>query len=418
MPTDTGAASLFALPFLLLIPAAIAGLTLLNAGLTRSRNTAQLLVASLCAASVAMLVYVAIGFSFAGFGSAGYAVHAGGREWNLLGNGRLFARSLNFDGSIGPMVLLLQMFSVGLAAIIPVASGAERWRIAAVCASTALLAGIIYPVFQHWAAPDGWLGQLGFLDAGGAGSVQALGGISALCIAWLVGARQGKFTSEGIPTAMPGHSATLVLFGCLLSLVGWFGLNLGGAALFDPHSGGVLVLAAINTVLAAAAGAIAALVGTRVRFGKPDASLTANGWVAGLVAISASAPYVKPAAAMLIGSVVGGAIVFAIEVVELRMHVDDPAGAISVHAFGGIWGLLALSIFGDGVRGSFLPQALGVATLIGFVLPVSYGLNLLINRFLPYRVTPSGERQGMDLFELGAGAYPEFVTHREDFPRR
>jgi Amt family ammonium transporter len=217
---------------------------------------------------------------------------------------------------------------------------------------------------------------------------------------------------------MPGHSATLVLFGCLLSLVGWFGLNLGGAALFDPHSGGVLVLAAINTVLAAAAGAIAALVGTRVRFGKPDASLTANGWVAGLVAISASAPYVKPAAAMLIGSVVGGAIVFAIEVVELRMHVDDPAGAISVHAFGGIWGLLALSIFGDGVRGSFLPQALGVATLIGFVLPVSYGLNLLINRFLPYRVTPSGERQGMDLFELGAGAYPEFVTHREDFPRR
>jgi Amt family ammonium transporter len=155
-----------------------------------------------------------------------------------------------------------------------------------------------------------------------------------------------------------------------------------------------------------------------VRFGKPDASLTANGWVAGLVAISASAPYVKPAAAMLIGSVVGGAIVFAIEVVELRMHVDDPAGAISVHAFGGIWGLLALSIFGDGVRGSFLPQALGVATLIGFVLPVSYGLNLLINWYLPYRVTPSGERQGMDLFELGAGAYPEFVTHREDFPRR
>jgi Amt family ammonium transporter len=209
---------------------------------------------------------------------------------------------------------------------------------------------------------------------------------------------------------MPGHNAALVLFGCLLTLVGWFGLTIGQ----DPT---MLVLAAINTVLAAAAGAIAALVGTRVRFGKPDASLTANGWVAGLVAISASAPYVKPVSAMLIGFVAGGAIVFAIEIVELRMGVDDPAGAISVHAVGGTWGLLAVSIFADG-RGPFLAQALGIATLIGFVLPVSYGLNWLMNRFVPYRVSASGERQGMDLFELGAGAYPEFVTQREDFMRR
>lgn len=418
MPTDTGFSFLFVLPFLLLIPSAMAGLILLNAGLTRSRSSAHIVLASLCAASVAMLVFVAIGFSFAGFGSDGTVIHVGGREWNLIGSGRLFARSLNFDGSIGPFVLLLQIFSVGLASLIPVASGAERWRIAAVCASTALLAGFIYPVFQHWTQIGGWLGQLGFLDAGGAGSIQALGGVGALCIAWLLGARQGKFTPEGIPTAMPGHNAILVLFGCLLALVGWLGLNLASTALIDPRNTNLLPLAAINTVLAAAAGAIAALVGTRVRFGKPDASLTANGWVAGLVAISASAPYVKPAAAMLIGSVVGGAIVFAIEVIEVRMHVDDPAGAISVHAFGGAWGLLALSIFGDGVHGSFLPQMLGVATLLGFVLPVTYGLNLLLNRFVPYRVPISGERQGMDLFELGAGAYPEFVTHREDFMRR
>ena len=418
MPTDASASYFLALPLLLLIPAAMAGLTLLNAGLTRSRSTAHILLSSLCAVSVAVLVYVAFGFSFAGFGSAGAVLHAGGREWNVMGSGRLFARSVNFDGSIGPLVLLLQIFSVGLCALIPVAGGAERWRIAAVCASSALLAGIIFPVFQHWAAPDGWLGQMGFLDAGGAASIQGVGGIGALCIAWQVGARQGKFTPEGIPTAMPGHNATFVLFGCLLALLGWLGLNMASAALIDPHNPGLLALAAINTVIAAGAGAIAALVGTRVRFGKPDASLTANGWVAGLVAISASAPYVKPAAAMLIGSVVGGAMVFAIEVIELRMHVDDPAGAISVHAFGGIWGLWALSIFGDGVHGSFLAQTLGVATLIGFVLPVCYGLNLLMNRFVPYRVSPSGERQGMDLFELGAGAYPEFVTHREDFSRR
>jgi ammonium transporter, Amt family len=181
----------------------------------------------------------------------------------------------------------------------------------------------------------------------------------------------------------------------------------------------LLALAAINGVVAAAAGALAALITTRIRFGKPDASLSANGFVAGLVAISASAPYVKPAGAMLIGLVVGPLIVFAIELIEVRLHVDDPAGAISVHAFGGLWGLIALSMFADaGNRGSFLAQILGVATLIGFVLPLSYGLNLLVDRFVPFRAQPSGERQGMDLFELGAGAYPEFVTHREDHMRR
>jgi Amt family ammonium transporter len=406
-----------ALPLILLIPLAIAGLTILNAGLTRSRSTAHVLLASLCAVAVAMLVFTIFGFSIAGFGSEGHTILVGGQGWNWIGNGRLFARSVSFDEPLGPLVLLLQIFSVGFVALIPVASGAERWRIAAVCASTAVLAGIVYPLFAHWAY-QGWLRELGFIDAGGAGSIQCVGGISALCVAWIVGARQGKFTQEGIPTAMPGHNAALVLFGCLLALVGWLGLNTAATALLAPGQVAVLALAAVNTVLAAAAGAVAALVGTRVRFGKPDASLTANGWVAGLVAISASAPYVKPAAAILIGSVVGGAILFAIEVLELRMKVDDPAGAISVHAVGGIWGLLALSIFGNAERGSFLAQLLGVATLIGLVLPITYGLNLLLNRFLPYRVEPIGERQGMDLFELGAGAYPEFVTHREDFMRR
>jgi len=393
------------LPLILLIPLALAGLTILNAGLTRSRSTAHILLASLCAFCVAVLVCTAIGFSLAS--GSGHAIHLAGRDWNLIGNGRLFALSIDSQ----PLTLLLQLFSVGFASLISVAGGAERWRIAAVCASTALLAAIIYPLFLFW-AQFGWLNQLGFIDGGGAASIQILGGANALCIAWILGPRHGKFTPEGIPTAMPGHSAAFVLFGCLLALVGWFGWTAGSSA---NGTAAVSVLAAINTVLAAAAAAIAAFVGTRVRFGKPDASLTANGWVAGLVTMSAAAPYVKPAAAILIGFVAGGAIVFAIEIIELRMKVDDPTGAISVHAVAGIWGIMALSIFGNA---AFLPQLLGVATLIGIVLPVSYGLNLLMNRFVPYRVSPSGERQGLDLFELGAGAYPEFVIQREDLMRR
>ncbi len=392
------------LPLILLIPLALAGLTILNAGLTRSRSTAHILLASLSAVCVAVLFYTAIGFSLAS--GSGHALHVAGRDWSLLGNARLFALGID-----SPLTLLLQLFSVAFASLISVAGGAERWRIAAVCASTALLAGIIYPLFVFW-AQLGWLNQLGFIDGGGVASIQILGGANALCIGWILGPRQGKFTPDGIPTAMPGHSAAFVLFGCLLTLMGWFGWTAGSAA---NATAAVSILAAINTVLAGAAAAIAALVGTRVRFGKPDASLTANGWVAGLVAMSAAAPYVKPAAAILIGFVAGGAIVFAIEIIELRMKVDDPTGAISVHAVAGIWGVIALSIFGNA---AFLPQLLGVATLIGVVLPLSYGLNLLMNRFVPYRVSPSGERQGLDLFELGAGAYPEFVIQREDLMRR
>jgi Amt family ammonium transporter len=351
------------------------------------------------------LVYTVIGFSLAS--GSGHAIHVAGRDWKLIGNGRLFALSID-----SPLTLLLQLFSVGFVSLISVAGGAERWRIAAVCASTALLAGIIYPLFVFW-AQFGWLNQLGFIDGGGAASIQILGGANALCIAWILGPRHGKFTPEGIPTAMPGHNAAFVLFGCLLALVGWFGWTT--TAVTPDMPPGAPTLAAINTFLAAAAAAIAALVGTRVRFGKPDASLTANGWVAGLVAMSAAAPYVKPAAAILIGFVAGGAIVFAIEIIELRMKVDDPTGAISVHAVAGIWGVMALSIFGNA---AFLPQLLGIATVIGIVLPVSYCLNLLMNRFVPYRVSPSGERQGLDLSELGAGAYPEFVIQREDLMRR
>jgi Amt family ammonium transporter len=398
------------LPLLLLIPLALAGLAILNAGLTRSRSTAHILLGSLCAVCVAVLVYTAIGFSLAS--GAGYALHAAGSDWSFIGNGRLFALGIDFDKPDGPLVLLLQLFSVGFAALIPVAGGAERWRIAAVCASTAVLAGIVYPLFAFW-AQSGWLKQLGFIDSGGVAGIQILGGVNALCIAWIVGPRHGKFTPDGIPTAMPGHSAAFVLFGCILALLGWFGWTT--TSLPTDASAGSAILAAINTVLAAAAGAIAALVGTRVRFGKPDASLTANGWVAGLVAIGTSASSLKPVAAMLIGFVAGGAIVFAIEVLELRMKIDDPTGAISVHAVAGLWGVMALSIFG---KGEFLPQLLGVSTMVGVVLPASYGLNLLLNRFIPYRASPAGERQGLDLFELGAGAYPEFVIQREDMMRR
>ena len=276
----------------------------------------------------------------------------------------------------------------------------------------------------------GWLAQLGttfglgggMIDAGGSAVIQATGGLTALAIACLLGPRRGKYGTDGMATAIPGHNIVLVLFGCILALVGWTGLNAAGAMIFYAVTPGRVVLVVLNTMLAAGAAAIAALTVTRFRFGKPDASLTANGWVAGLVASSAGCAFVSPGDAIFIGLVAGGVVPFAVEFFELKLYVDDPGGAISVHAGAGLWGTLAAGLFAfaaPGMRGpQILAQLVGVATLVGFVLPVAYGLNWLLHRLMSQRVDRDGDYQGMDVRELGAGAYPEFVVHSDEFVPR
>jgi Amt family ammonium transporter len=165
-----------------------------------------------------------------------------------------------------------------------------------------------------------------------------------------------------------------------------------------------------------------------MRFGKPDASLAANGWIGGLAASSGACAFVQPVAGVIIGAIAGALVTLAVEWFELRISVDDPGGSISAHAMGGLWGLLAVGILahvparaGEAITahpGQWLAQLVGIATLVGFVLPLTYCLNWLLNRVYPQRVSAEGERQGMDLHELGAGAYPEFVTHSEEFTER
>jgi Amt family ammonium transporter len=260
----------------------------------------------------------------------------------------------------------------------------------------------------------------GYLDAGGSGTIHTVGGLTALAITWIVGPRRGKYSSEGMPMAIPGHNAVLVLFGCMIAFVGWLGLNSAGAMLFAGVDGSRVPLIAMNTLLGASSAALVAAMITKIRFGKPDASLTANGWVGGLVAGSAACAFVPPAAIMIVGLVAGALVTFSVELLDLRLEVDDPGGSISVHAFAGLWGVLAVGLLGRleaGTDGQLLAQVVGIGTLIGFVLPLTYGLNLILNRFIPQRVAVEGEQQGMDLYELGAGAYPEFMTHTDDFMR-
>ena len=416
------------LGFILLTPLAAAGLALINAGLGRSRNAAHSMLTALCVIAVASLVYAMVGFGWQAYpGQPSHTLQTGGKTWDWLGAGGLFLSGLDWDASAAALAAVLGMFGAGLAAMIPLGSGADRWRLGAACASTALLAGCTYPVFGHWAWGGGWLAQLGgnaglgrgFLDSGGAGAIQVTGGVTALAITWILGPRRGKYSPEGMPSAIPGHNAVYVLLGCFLAWLGWIGVGGAGAILFTGSGPGRAVLVAANTTLAAAASALVAAAITRARFGKTDASLCANGWVGGLVASSAGCASIRPAGAVLAGLIGGALVVYSVEWIELHLRIDDPAGAISVHGLAGVWGLIAAGLLAPGgAAGQWIAQLAGISTLIGFVLPLSYGLNWALNRFYPQRVAPEGERQGLDLFELGAGAYPDFVSHGEDFWQR
>jgi ammonium transporter, Amt family len=426
-PSLSEASAALCVLLIFLVPFACIGVALVNTGLGRSRSAAHAMLSSLCVLAVAALVYVILGFSFQGApGRPAHAFILAGKTWNWIAAEPLFLRGLQLDISPVSLVILLQIFSVGLAGLIPLSSGADRWRLGAICVSTALLAGCTYPLFSHWVWGGGWLSQLGanyglgrgFLDAGGAGTIQAVGGLTALSITWILGPRPGKYSEEGIAAAIPGHNAVLVLLGCMFAWLGWLGLNCSGAILFTGAEPSSIILVAVNTTLSAAASGLTASVVTRVRFGRPDSSLVANGWIAGLVASSAAAPFLKPAAAILVGLVAGALVPFFVDLLEFKLGVDDPGGAISVHAFGGIWGLLSVAALSEAGTGQWLAQVIGVATLLGLVLPLTYGLNWLQNRFFPQRVAMEGEWHGMDLHELGAGAYPEFAIYSDEFMQR
>ena len=250
----------FCILFILLFPLALAGLALINTGLSRSRSAAHSMMATLCVVGVAATAYFVTGFAWQGYpGLASHTLSVFGKEWSWLGAGHFFLRGVPLDGSRASLAALLQLFSVGLAALIPLGAAAERWRLRACCLSTALLAGVTYPLFAHWVWGGGWLERLGanyglglgFLDAGGSATIQAVGGLTALSMVWLLGPRRGKYNPEGLPAALPGHNTGVGALRLPLALVGWMGLNAAGSILFAGITPGRTVLVAVNTLLSA-----------------------------------------------------------------------------------------------------------------------------------------------------------------------
>jgi len=421
-PVMTDATFALTLVLLLLAPLAIAGMALVNTGLGRSRSAAQALLGNLAIVAVTAIVFAVLGATLAGtLGGLGAVLHVAGRSFGWVGTGPLLLGGFASASGQSQLALLFEFLAVAMAAIIPWGSGADRLRLAAGCAIAALLAGVVFPLLTHWVWAGGWLSQLGvnfslgsgFLDPAGAATIHVLGGLAALAAVWIAGPRKGKFPQGGFATAMPGHSAVYILFGCLVALVGWLAFNVAGALLWMHAPLAALPVTAVNTLLSASGALAATFAVTRIRFGKPDASLCANGWLTGLVASSACAAIVAPAAAIVIGIIAGIITPLLVEVLELAVSIDDPSGAITVHAAGGLWGLIAAGIFAP-QAGQLVAQLVGIATLLGLMLPVLYLLFWLVNRVVPFRVEPDGERLGMDLHELGGGAYPEFVIHRDD----
>jgi Amt family ammonium transporter len=410
------------LGLLLIAPLAIAGVALINTGLGRSRSAAQSLLGSLMVISTAVIAFLAVGATFAAASAgADHFFHISGKPWDWAGTGSFFLRGLATLSPRAQLALLFETLAAALAVMIPWGSGADRLRLPAGAVIACILPVLVFPLLAHWTWGGGWLAQLGvnfslgagFLDAGGAATVHALGGLSALAVVWIAGPRKGKFPREGLSTAMPGHNVIYVLFGCLFALVGWLAWNMAGSMLWLNAAPSSLVVTAINTLLSPAAALVAAFSVTRVRFGKPDASLCANGWLAGLVTSSACASLVTPFEAVVTGFVAGIITPLLVELFELALSIDDPAGAVSMHAAAGLWGLAAVGIFAP-QSGQFLAQLIGISTLLGLILPLIYLIFWLIDRVLPFRVDPDGERLGMDLHELGGGAYPEFVIHRDE----
>lgn len=414
----------FALAFALLLiaPLALAGVALINTGLGRSRSAAQALLGNVAIVAVSAIVFALLGAGLTGATDrAGLSFHAAGKVWSWLGAGPFLLHGLGIASPRAQLAVLFEFPAVAMVGVIAWGSGAGRWRLIAGCAAAALMAAFVFPLVTHWIWAGGWLASLGtnfglgrgFLDPGGAATVHLLGGLSALAVVWIAGPRKGKFPKEGFSTAIPGHNAVYVLFGCLLSLVGWLAWNAAGAVIWLHAPLAALPQTAINTVLCASAALAATFAVTRIRFGKPDASLCANGWLAGLVASSACAALVTAGEALFVGAAAGIVTPLLVELFELALSIDDPSGAIAVHAVAALWGLIAAGIFAP-QAGQLTAQLVGIAALLGVALPLVYFLYALLNRVVRFRVDPDGERLGMDLQELGGGAYPEFVVHRDE----
>ena len=396
-----------------------AGFALCEAGLTRAKNTGNILMKNMMDFCIGTPCFWLVGFGlmFNGTGA-------------LLGNlDPMILGTYSAENSVVPQTIPLLCYVIfqtvfcATAATIVSGSMAERTNFKAYCIYSAAISLLVYPVSGHWIWGGGWLYQLGFHDFAGSTCVHMVGGLIACLGAWMLGPRIGKYDKDGKAKAIPGHNMTACALGVFILWFCWFGFNGASTVAMDSDAAAYTAsLAFVNTNLAAAVATVVAMIFTWIRYGKPDVSMTFNAALAGLVAITAPCDCVSPFAAFIIGLVSGIIVVLSVEFFDNVAKIDDPVGAVSVHMVNGIWGTIAVGLFsngGDGVGlglfygGGFTQlgtQLLGFASVAVYVLAVMFVIFKLIDKFIGLRVPENVEIEGLDIHEHGlASAYSGFA---------
>jgi len=416
-----------------------AGFALLETGFCQKKNALHVMMTNFMIFGIGVIAFYFIGFGLM-FGGLGPLANFGGKAiltreitiggWGLLG-GKGFALSgPAYDVGIS-LFFLFQVVFMDTAATIPTGALAERWKFSAFCIYGLFIAAIAYPIFGNWVWGGGWLSQLGskahlghgYLDFAGSSVVHAMGGLAGLMGIIVLGPRFGKFKKDGTPRAIPGHNIPIAIVGAIFLVFGWFGFNAA-----STMNGGDLRLGviAINTLLASCFGAVAAMLYMWRKTGHPDPSMSVNGCLAGLVAITAPCAFVNTWSSAIIGSIAGVLVCVAVFTLERRFKIDDPVGAVAVHGINGLWGVIALGIFADGAYGAGLngvksavrgalyggwgqlvAQLVGAATCVVFACALFYTFFRIQDRLMGIRVAPEVELGGLDQAEMGVPAYTE-----------
>jgi len=388
-----------------------AGFAMVEAGFTRSKNGANILMKNLMDFSFGSFIFWLVGFSIM-FGSS----FGGG----FIGNpGQFFAFGQEGVGSVGDMsFLLFQTVFAATAATIVSGAMAERTKFSAYIVFSIVVTLVIYPISGHWAwaslygVGEGWLEGIGFADFAGSTVVHSVGAWVGLAGAIVLGPRVGKYVN-GKAKAIPGHNLSLGALGVFLLWFGWFGFNPGSQAAASTE-GDIVAIGhiAITTNLAAASGAIAAMFIAWIRYKRPTLSLSLNGALAGLVAITAGCDGVSPTGAVVIGLIAGTLLVFSVELFDQKFKVDDPVGAISVHGVNGAWGTIAVGLFntesGLFYGGGFSQlgsQLIGVAAVFVWAFGMGFILFKILKATNGLRVSKRIEEEGLDVYEHGESVY-------------
>jgi len=377
------------------------GFSFLEIGLTRQKNTVNILFKNIFIITVGLLLYCLVGFNLMYPGDFnGFIGFSGlGLEAPLTLEGAL---DLTYsEGYTYWTDFLFQGMFAATAATIVSGAVAERVKIVPFMIFTIVYVGFIYPIAGSWKWGGGFLDEMGFYDFAGSTLVHSVGGWAALVAVWLLGARIGKF-KEGKPQAIPGHNLPLATAGVLILWLGWFGFNGGSVLSADPA---LTSLVLVTTCLAAATGGVVAMVVSAIKDKNLDLTMFLNGILGGLVAITAGADVVSPTSSVIIGAIAGVLIVFAVSFIDM-IKLDDPVGAIAVHLVCGIWGTLAVGIFS--AEHNFLVQLLGVACYAAICVVSSFIIFFVLKTTVGIRVSEKEELEGLDGYEHGMDAYPDF----------